>query len=163
MNCLSCSNNFNYYSKTTNCLKCEKYINYLQTECINSIPDGYFLLDEKSGIIDKCHNLCKTCDKASQVTNDIVHMNCRECLYNNINFKPPFEGNCPETESNDNGNSEDNSSKSHTAVVVIVIIVIILIILVVAFLLYRKVKSKDIDYKNFNGKVISMEEEGAIN
>jgi hypothetical protein len=163
MNCLSCSNNFNYYSKTTNCLKCEKYINYLQTECINTIPDGYFLSDEKSGIIDKCHNLCKTCDKASQVTNNIVHMNCRECLYTNINFKPQFEGNCPETEYKDNGKIEDNSSKSNTALVVIIIIVVILIVLVIAFLLYRKMKSKDIDYKNFNGKVISMDEEGAIN
>ena len=163
MNCLSCNYNLNYYNKSTNCLKCDKYINYLQTECINTIPDGYFLLDEKMGIIDKCHNLCKTCNKPSEIVNDTFHMNCITCLYNNANFKPKFEGDCPESDKKDE-QKEDSSTQSHMVTTwVVFIIIIILIIAIVAYIFYKKVKSKEIDYKSIEGKTISMEEDISIN
>ena len=54
MQCLSCKEGFNLYSKSHNCLKCPHYINYEQIECIDSIPDGYYLEIESLGILDKC-------------------------------------------------------------------------------------------------------------
>ncbi len=115
------------------------------------------------GIIDKCHNLCKTCNKPSEIVNDAVHMNCITCLYNNANFKPKFEGDCPESEKKDE-QKEDKSSQSHMVTTwVVFIIIIILIIAIVAYIFYKKVKSKEIDYKSIEGKTISMEEDISIN
>lgn len=157
MNCLSCDNNLNYYTKSTNCLKCANYINYLQTECIDVIPDGYYLSDKTLGIIEKCHNLCRTCNKNSEIINNEVHMNCLSCLYDNKNFNPKFEGNCPETEYIENNN--------HTFIWVISIIGIIFIIFIVIFLLYRRRKSRGInnEYNKYQGSNISMEEGIGIN
>ena len=45
MNCLSCQEGF-YHYKSNNCLNCSKYINFEQTECIETIPDGYYLENE---------------------------------------------------------------------------------------------------------------------
>ena len=166
MNCLSCENNLNYYKKSTNCLKCDKYINYLQTECINTIPEGFFLLDKNLGIIEKCHHLCKTCNQSSETIDGTIHMNCLTCLYTNTDFNPRFEGDCPESgknEENNNDKNENYSSSSNAIIWVIVVIVVVLIILVLIFIFYRKNKNNDIDYKKIKGKVISMEEEAAIN
>ena len=40
MNCLTCHKLYKFYQKSTNCLKCPKYVNYLQTGCIITIPEG---------------------------------------------------------------------------------------------------------------------------
>ena len=47
--CLTCDRNNLFYQKSTNCLDCaftNKYVNYYQYKCINSIPDGYYLLND---------------------------------------------------------------------------------------------------------------------
>ena len=166
MNCLTCENDLNYYSKSTNCLKCNKYINYLQTECINEIPNGFFLLNEQLGIIEKCHDLCKTCNKKSEIIVETIHMNCLTCLYTNKNYKPKFEGDCPESEEQNNKN-ENNSKGGNKALIWIIVISIILIVSILGFILYRKYKIKKLnlesDYKSIKGKNVAMEEDIGIN
>jgi hypothetical protein len=76
-------------------LSCKNYVNYEQKECIDTIPDGYYLKDKDLGIIDKCHELCKTCEEGPKTTMDHVYMNCKTCLYKNKSFKPKYEGDCP--------------------------------------------------------------------
>ena len=49
MNCLSCKPGYQLY-ESTNCLSCPKYIKYINyelTECLNEIPNGYYLKDTK--------------------------------------------------------------------------------------------------------------------
>ena len=192
MNCLTCDNNLNYYTKSTNCLKCQNYINYFQTECINRIPDGYFLLDEKLGIIEKCHELCKTCNKKSEIINGYVHMNCLTCLYTNKNYHPKFEGDCPDTEGkeeyeeeqetekeeeneddgkkdDDRRRKEDFSSKdNNNGFIWVIVIVIILIVVIIGIILYRRYKNNQYErirngMYDFQGQNISMEDESGIN
>ena len=105
MNCLSCSNDFNYYIQSKNCLKCDKYVNYEQTQCIDTIPEGYYLKDPKLGIIDKCYKLCKTCSKKEIELNGVLHMNCDTCIFTN-NTKITIEGNCPEREEKEDTTDE---------------------------------------------------------
>ena len=61
-----------------NCKKINKYFNYNRTECIEEIPDGYFLNDSNLNTIDKCHSNCKTCNKKEEGNNN----NCLECISN---------------------------------------------------------------------------------
>ena len=77
MNCLSCKDNFKFYEKSTNCLNCEKYVNYLQTECISEVPEGYYIENENLGTLGKCHELCKTCEKGVAMIEGELHMNCK--------------------------------------------------------------------------------------
>ena len=61
-NCLSCDDSRILYKKSANCLNCsylDKFVNYYQYKCIDIIPDGYYLLDEKNKIIDNCYITCK--------------------------------------------------------------------------------------------------------
>ncbi len=92
MQCLSCKEGFNLYSKSHNCLKCPHYINYEQIECIDSIPDGYYLEIESLGILDKCHELCKKCDGAPTM----FGMQCTECKYKDEDFEPNYPTDCPD-------------------------------------------------------------------
>jgi len=80
MNCLNCdiSKGFTYFAKTTNCLNCKslsKYVNYEQTECIDSVPKGYYVNNTEINTIDKCYTDCKTCFAGG--SNDT--MNCLTC------------------------------------------------------------------------------------
>ena len=80
MNCLNCdiSKSFTYFAKTTNCLNCKslsKYVNYEQTECIDSVPKGYYVNDTEINTINKCYTDCKTCFAGG--SNDT--MNCLTC------------------------------------------------------------------------------------
>ena len=98
MNCLSCEEDYNYYYKSQNCLKCPNYVNYMQTECIDKIPEGYYLLDENLGTIEKCHELCKTCNAGPFTDDDDnFHMNCITCLYEQKDFIPDLSGDCPKS------------------------------------------------------------------
>ena len=77
MNCKSCKlDNYKFYPKNKNCLNCPKYVNYEQTECINEIPDGYYLYDSEYGLIEKCHELCLKCIIAPTSSS----MNCDYCI-----------------------------------------------------------------------------------
>ena len=76
--CLSCNYNSILYEKTNACLTCvirNKYVNYYQNNCIDEIPDGYYLFDENDKRIDKCYITCKTCNGLG---NSIDHK-CLEC------------------------------------------------------------------------------------
>ena len=44
-----------------NNLICDHYYNYDKTECISSIPEGYYCNSTELRTIDKCHQNCKTC------------------------------------------------------------------------------------------------------
>ena len=65
-----------YLCKNLNCEKLGKYYNYNQTDCIDEIPDGYFLNDSNYNTIDKCYRDCKTCDKKEFSFNS----NCNSCI-----------------------------------------------------------------------------------
>ena len=80
MNCLTCDYNLKYYNKSKKCLNCTKYANYEQNDCIETIPDGYYLADEELGILRKCYYLCKTCTQGSYIKNNQLYMNCKSCL-----------------------------------------------------------------------------------
>ena len=78
--------NNSYSCKYLNCENNNSYYNFNQDECINIIPDGFFLNDSFLNTIDQCHNDCKTCDKKE----DINTTNCNSC------YEPYFLylGNC---------------------------------------------------------------------
>ena len=67
-----------------------EYFNYLQTECISYIPDGFFCNDTNRHTIDYCHSNCKTCNSSGTDENN----NCLTCPDNG---KIYFDlGNCVE-------------------------------------------------------------------
>jgi len=53
MNCLSCENEFKYYNVSKNFLNCEKYVNIQQNECLDKIPEGYYLENKELGTLWK--------------------------------------------------------------------------------------------------------------
>ena len=105
MNCLTCDYNLHYYNKSKNCMNCTKYINYEQNECIETIPDGYYLEDSELGILGKCYYLCKTCTAGPYTKSGHYYMNCKTCLYNNSKYTPPERGDCPDS----SDDSEDDT------------------------------------------------------
>ena len=159
MNCLSCNDDlFNYYKKSTNCMNCPMYIDYSQTKCINEIPDGYYLKDLALKTIEKCHELCQTCEKNSTVVNGIIYMNCKTCKYTNIS-KIKIEGNCP-TEFD----KDDDDKSSNSIIWILSIIIIIFIVTIVVIIIYKKYydkgKTKDQDdYYKMKGNDIKLEDE----
>ena len=156
MNCLSCYSLYKLYEKSKNCLKCPKYVNYIQTECIDIIPDGYYLSDEIYGTIEKCHKLCKTCKSGPKENNKDIYMNCESCLYEN-NSEILIEGNCPE--SSEKNNNEKKSSNN--ILILISIILIIFIVIVIGVIIYIKFKRNryNSNYYNIEGKTIPFDEE----
>ena len=172
MNCLSCDDDkFDYYKKSTNCLDCPKYVDYSQSKCINEIPEGYYVDNEYLGTIEKCHDLCKTCEKKSIVENGQLYMNCKTCKYNNNTLKIKIAGNCPEfeeeqtTDDKKNENQEKKEEDGTNIFVWIFSSIIIIIILVInAIIIYKKCCSKSSDgdrgdYYNLKGKDIGLEDE----
>jgi hypothetical protein len=164
MNCLSCHNLYKLYQKTSNCLKCPKYVNYEQTGCIDTIPEGYFLADQNSGEIDKCHQLCKTCKSRPLTIGNQFHMNCETCLYKDPNYISNIEGNCPSKE----GQEQENKRSSTGTYVLVTIIIIIVLVLIVGGIIYYKKKQSNYgqprqkmntDYYNIGGKNIPFDEE----
>ena len=70
--CLSCDENSILYEKSGNCLNCYakgKYANHFENECIDFIPEGYYLENETNGAISKCYVSCKNCDKGGDSNN----------------------------------------------------------------------------------------------
>jgi hypothetical protein len=96
MNCLSCEEEYNFYDKSKNCLKCPNFVNYEQTDCLDKIPEGYYLLDKRLGTIEKCNEYCKTCSEGEYYDkDDNFYMNCDTCKYESTSFVPKHEGDCP--------------------------------------------------------------------
>ena len=97
MNCLSCTEEFDFYDKSKNCLHCSKYANYEQTECIDEVPEGYYVKDETLGTIGKCYELCKTCSEGEYNDEEEgLYMNCNSCKYQLKGFAPKHVGDCPD-------------------------------------------------------------------
>ena len=67
--------NLNLNISPINPLNCSNYYNYEQTECIDSIPEGYYCNNTLLKTIDKCHENCKTCKKGPTSINN----NCLSC------------------------------------------------------------------------------------
>jgi surface protein len=57
-------------------LICENFYDYEQKNCIDEIPEGYFLNDTELQTIDMCHPDCKTCDQKESENNT----NCLSCF-----------------------------------------------------------------------------------
>ena len=149
MNCLSCESPYKLFKKYKNCLNCRNYVNYLQTGCIDEIPEGYYLLNRDLRTIDKCHYLCKTCKKGSEVLNNQLHMNCESCKFED-NTKNLIEGNCPEKSGGYNEDSKDddkdkantdknfNKKSNNSALKWLLIISVICIFITAGIIIYVK-------------------------
>ena len=70
--------NIYYASSSFSINKCDKYFYEEANKCLETITDGFYLFDEKSKIIKKCHNSCKLCIQGPNSTSN----NCQKC-YNN--------------------------------------------------------------------------------
>ena len=68
-------------------LKCNKYLNYRRNKCIDSIPLGFYLHDKAKGLIEKCHESCKSCI----IGPDESSNNCNQCKNNSYYLE---NGNC---------------------------------------------------------------------
>ena len=161
MNCLSCDpDEFKYYKKSTNCLTCPLYIDYSQTKCINTIPDGYYLEDKELGTIEKCYELCSTCESKAVIENGQIYMNCKTCKYNNNTNKIKIEGNCPEAEEK----PKEGGTNLFTWIIILSVIIFVVALLILFIILYKKClkKKSDIfedDFRKPKGKNISLQEE----
>ena len=82
---------------------CGGYYNYEQTECFETIPNGYFHNDTNSKIVYKCHDNCETCEKGPTNNN----FNCLTCK----NSKYLDLGNCVEECNNGYFNDTDGFNK----------------------------------------------------
>ena len=58
-----------------NCETQNKYYNYEQTECIDTITPGFYCNNSILKTIDKCHDYCKTCEEKGTSDNN----NCLTC------------------------------------------------------------------------------------
>ena len=84
-------------------IECENFYNYDKTDCYDTVPNGYFCNDTNAKTIDKCHENCETCEKAS--TND--NHNCLTCK----SSKYLDLGNCEDTCNNGYFLDEDEINK----------------------------------------------------
>ena len=75
----------NYYL-CENDLRCKKYYNYEHIDCLETIPEGYYLNNSKAKTIDKCNIKCKSCSLESTY-NDL----CLSCNING-NYYPKYNG-----------------------------------------------------------------------
>ena len=50
-------------------LNCSKYYNYNGTECIDEIPEGYYLYNETLKTVNKCDDKCQNCTYESTQNN----------------------------------------------------------------------------------------------
>ena len=81
----------------------ELYYNYEHTNCIETIPDGYYCNSTNDKTIDKCHNNCKTCNKGPSNYN-------HNCILCNDEYYYDF-GNCLTYSECNNDVFTDNSIK----------------------------------------------------
>ena len=95
-NCLSCDENNIFYEYSHNCLNCvfrDKYVNYYQYDCIDSIPDGYYLKNSEIRTIDKCYITCKHClEKGNEVDHKCTV--CSEAFPYNFNNGQKYLDDC---------------------------------------------------------------------
>ena len=156
-------------------MDCPNYVNYEQTGCVDTVPDGYFVLDQYRKLIDKCHELCKTCKASSYKISNTLYMNCETCLYNNTKFKTDIVGNCPESEGKNDDKEEDEDKKEEnkkglgfwfwSGIIGCIVLVIGIIIIVILIIHTKRKEDNDIpisDYRNIHGRHIAMEEDESL-
>ena len=66
-------------------LICDNYYNYNYTDCLDSIPEGYFLNNTILKTIDKCHIKCKNCTLQSMENNLCISCNNNQNYYSLFN------------------------------------------------------------------------------
>ena len=64
-------------------LNCLYYYNYEETDCLNDIPEGYYLNNTSLKTINKCPEKCKTCDTESVRRN--LCISCNNSYYSKLN------------------------------------------------------------------------------
>ena len=74
---------FSYHS----ILKCDKYLNYERSKCIDFIPLGFYLYDKTNGLIEKCHESSNSCIIGPNESSN----NCNQCKNNSYYLE---KGNC---------------------------------------------------------------------
>ena len=65
------------------CEENEKYYNFEQNDCLDKVPDGFYVNDTKFKIINKCPKECKLCDSTS--VNRNLCISCNDNFYPKIN------------------------------------------------------------------------------
>ena len=55
--------------------RCEYYSNLNESQCFESVPEGYYIYDEENKKIDECYKNCKTCKEKGNDDNN----NCITC------------------------------------------------------------------------------------
>ena len=93
------------FEESNNCLNCPRYVSYDLKECIDEIPEGYYVKNTELKTLGKCHELCKTCDEGPELWG----MHCTDCKYKSERFFPEYEGDCP-TENYDEEVEEEEES-----------------------------------------------------
>ena len=63
-----------------NSFSCEKYYSYNHTECLTSIPKGYYCNSTILKTIDKCHINCETCKEGPTEENNKC-LTCQSSLF----------------------------------------------------------------------------------
>jgi hypothetical protein len=97
--CLSCDENSILYEKSGNFLNCYskgKYANHYENECLDFIPEGYYLEDNQTNALEKCFYSCKSCEAGGD-SND---HKCKECG-ENYPYRNKEETKCLENCSNE--------------------------------------------------------------
>ena len=75
---------FEYNNTCFSYLICEKYYNYNHTECLNEIPEGFYLNDTNLKTIDKCNNKCGNCTYESMQKDLCISCNNNNGYYEKI-------------------------------------------------------------------------------
>ena len=71
-------------------LICQNYYNYDHSECIDYIPEGFYLNDSTYKTIDKCNIKCKNCSLESSINDLCISCNIKENyfpIFNNSNLE----------------------------------------------------------------------------
>ena len=82
--CLECNDEDKIADANGNC-KCKFYYNYQTSECIDSVPPGYYLKSSSDNIIDKCPSKCATCSSDSINENLCISCNINDNFYPKLN------------------------------------------------------------------------------
>ena len=66
-------------------LICDNYYNYNYTDCIDEIPEGYYLNSSDLKTIDKCDIKCENCSLESKINDLCITCNNKENYYSKYN------------------------------------------------------------------------------
>ena len=95
--CIQNCDNYDYKYKYNNkCYRsCENFISFDQKECIDEIPEGYYINNTSLKTINKCPEKCELCSYDSMINNLCISCNNHYLIINNDLFYDCIL-NCPE-------------------------------------------------------------------